>query len=231
MAYDGTKAVNLRWARHGADVRLSWDSAAPPGTPFQVYVDGFLASTGDPSTTRILPTHHGLTTVDVGAVARGEEKVNFSASLPAPAWGGSRPVLRWYGGTYLKGTLASFRVYGPAPVWKGDAPGVERLLGSVPAYAGTPADGFGQGGFGQGGFGRSVGVYSFTAGPLRAGASVFRVVPVDSSGNEGTPLVFDVTVGAQPPQQPARSASGKRLNLSYSPTTRVATLSWLAPPP
>ncbi len=194
----------------GSQVYLSWTSSSPSGTPFQVYVNQRLAWAGRRLSTWI-PIPSGPVRIDIGAVAPGEEGLNFASSLPeAPS---RRAQLTWQSGAYKGADLAGFYVHGS------DAPGgpvdTSTVLADITAYpAGIATDGFGVGGFGSGGFGHAASNYTWTSGPLAAGTWTFAVAPYDSAGNVGASSTTTVTIAA-PPRAPA-AVPGTTARLQYS---------------
>lgn len=225
MGFDGSKAFNPRWEREGADLRLHWDTDAPAGTVFQVYVGRELAWSGIGTSCRI-PCPSTDVPIDVGAVGPGEAHSDFSPSLPAVPL--RRPRLVWYGGTFLSDSIAGFRVYrGNAP---GDPVDYETPVGSVTAYpGGLILDGAGIGPAGEGGAGQSANTFEWTGEPLGNGTWHFGVKAYDVAGDEGEAAEFSVTI-AVPPEPPARNAAGDRLTGVYEAAGRTVTLNWLPSP-
>lgn len=227
MPFDDSVISDISARPFDADLFLSWSSSAPAGTTFQVYADGVLSWHGaELSCVVPLPSHR--VRVDVGAVAAGEGKTDFSAGLTPPPGTGSRARLTWTGGNYLDpdGSLRGFHIYGEATPGGGIAYGTP--LGFVAAYpGGRGTDGFGMGGFGSGGFGSGSGSYSWTSDPLISGTWNFGVKPVGTAGNEGTATTASVAISV-PPAPPAADANGKRLTYTYLSGT--VTLNWLASP-
>lgn len=227
MAFDQSVITAVSTTRDDASLVLAWETTAPAGTVFHVYLGGRLAWHGT-GTSCHLPWPDGRTQVDVGAVADDEELTDLSASLPAVPGTGSRVRLTWRGGTYLGPDLESFRVYGETTPGGGIV--YSTPLATVPAKtAGLDAGGFGMGGFGSGGFGSAAGTYGWTGDPLTSGTWSFAVKPVDSAGNEGPAATDSVTVTV-PPLPPARDADGKRLTYEYDSGSGIVTLNWLASP-
>lgn len=225
MAFDQTDVDDLRLARSGCDLVVSWTSSAPAGTTFQVYLDRRLAWWGA-STRARFPWPRQSVRVDVGAVAAGQGPTDLSGSLPAaPA---DRARLDWLGGTFLSPTIQGFRVFGSTAA--GQPVSYSAPVDVLPAYHGATTDGWGLGGYDQGGWGQAASAYSWTSGPLGPGLWGFAVVPFDAAGNPaGTPATAAVTIAA-PPRPPAPDALGRRLTYSLDAPTRVATLHWLPSP-
>lgn len=96
----------------------------------------------------------------------------------------------------------------------------DRPLATVPAYPGD---------VGRGGAGRAASAYSWTSEPLYRGTWDYSIDPVSKGGEHGTETILTVTVGG-PPHPTAPFSDGARLQLSYNPTGRVATLDWNASP-
>lgn len=235
FSQSGVSGVEVR--ADGPDLLIRWDSPAPQGTVFQVYVDHRLSWFGT-SRRCHAPVPSGAkgrnTWVDVGVVSADSAQRDFSASLSSQGQGGTKVLLSWIGGTYLdpsgRDDVRGFRIY------RGTSPGgpVDRSspVDEVPAYpGGWVSDGFGLGGFGTGGFGRSSTSYVWTSGSLPSGAWQFTIVPCDKAGNDrGAGQTVGLTVAAAP-RPPAPSPGGARLSYSYSgPVTRRVALNWLASP-
>jgi hypothetical protein len=227
MPFDQSTITAVRAARHDASLFVSWESTAPEGTAFQVYVARRLVAHG-PGRSALLPWPPTAVAIDVGAVDPGEELADLSGTLPAPAGTGDRIRLTWLGGSYLDPTIRGYRIYGEATA--GGGINYTAPVGTVAAYgAGLATDGFGLGGFGSGGFGSGAASYSWTSGPLGSGTWHFAILPYDDAGNEGTAVVVSATVSA-PPAPPAADANGKRLTYVYNSVSRIVTLSWLPSP-
>lgn len=204
---------------------LRWTSSAPAGTWFQVYVARRLAWYGQ-STSCTIAAPSGPARVNVGTVADGEQRTDFSASLPvAPD---DRARLEWLGGRYEGADLAAYRIYGE------HAPGAgidyTKPLAEVAAFpGGFFDDGWGKGGWGQGGWGFAAGTYSWTSGKLASGVWSFAVKPVDAAGNEGPGVVGSVAI-VVPPLPPALFSDFERLHYTYDPSTKRVTLLWRPSP-
>lgn len=231
MAFDQSTLTDASAVRDGADLLVRWSSTAPEGTPFQVYVAGRLAWHGTRRSCVLpYPTDAAGATVrvDVGAVLAAEATTDFSATLPAKGFS-DRATLSWLGGTFQSETIAGFRVY--MGLAAAAAVSYVAPVAYVEAYPqGVVLDGAGVGGAGRGGAGRSASSYSWRSPRLAAGTWHFGVKPVGLDGNEGAAVeaTFAITV---PPGAPAPDAAGVRLKVqSYSPTTHVAVLAWLASP-
>lgn len=218
MSFDQSAIVAVRANAADAELAVSWDATAAPGTMYQVYLDGRLAWHG--TATRCVVPHapqpagrfggYALRKlrVDVGAVDVGEAAVDFSASLPSPPGGGSRALLRWQGGSFL-GDVALFHVYaGRSP---GGAVDYSAPVAVVAAYPqGQVHDGFGVGPYGAGVFGKAAGLYSWLSPALANGTWNFAVAPVGSTGVEGTPQTTSQVI-AGPPAPVPRDAAGRRV--------------------
>jgi hypothetical protein len=237
MAFSQSVISGVAVQADGPEIFITWQSSAPDGTIFQVYVDHRLSWFGSARRCHA-PIPPGLPGrniwVDVGTVAPAEAGTDFSAGLASLVRGSGSPQLSWLGGTYLdtsgRDDLQGFRIY------RSDSAGgpidLSAPVDEVPAYpGGWICDGFGLGGFGLGGFGRAATEYAWTSESLPAGVWQFGVVPYDREGNNrGTGQTVGVTVNA-PPRPPAPSADGSRLTYSYSgPATRQVTLNWLPSP-
>ena len=228
MPLDDSAISNVRAARSGTDLLVTWDSTAPAGTIYQVYLDGDPVRHGTGLEARVPFPVHTTGRVDVFAVGPGESGVDFTATLPPPPWGHSRATLGWDGGTYLGDDIASYRVYSSAA--PGGAVDLTAPVAVVTAYdQGVVDDGFGQGGFGGGGFGLAASSYSWRSDPLAPGVWSFQVHAVDDAGNESTAAAATVTV-AGPPGPPALGPGGVRVTGAYDKATGRVTLSWNPPP-
>jgi hypothetical protein len=219
-------------AQDATDLHIKWSSSSPAGTVFQVYVNRRLVWHGTERSMTI-PVPAGFAAIQVGTVSATDEETDFSADLVSPGGTGDRARLSWLGGTYLdpsgRDDISGFHVYGspgPGLPVRDSAP-----LATLAAYpGGTIADGFGQGGFGQGGFGRSASTYTWTSGRLASGTWSFSIRPFDLAGNEtvaGSPVSVAITTRPRPP---ASDPAGRRLTYHYDPSSRLATLQWLASP-
>ena len=237
MSFSQGTVSDVRIARDGAELHVSWASTAPWGVTFQVYVDRRLAWSG-PSRSCNLPSPAGaagrLAWVEVGTVAPSEARRDFSAALSGPAGSGGRAHLNWSGGTYLdpsgRDDVRGFHVF--QSTTPGGPANFTNAVGTVAAYpGGAITDGLGVGGFGRGGFGRAASTYDWYSPPLSSGIWTFAIAPYDRAGNvQGSPTTASVTI-VSPPRPPAPDANNSRLNYSYAgPASRLATLSWLASP-
>lgn len=206
---------------HGRLV-VRWTSTAPPGTVYELRVDGRLAWTGK-SLEATIPAP--LERVRVSVVVAGEAE-EFD---PAPA---TRARLSWVGGAYLDpsgaGDVAGFRIYGER------RPGVginyATAIGDLPIGGdGVFFDGYGYGGYGEGGYGFASSQYSWTSPVLSAGEWAFAVRPYDAAGNEGDPITTSVVIAA-PPKPPAFDAARRRLTYTYDKASGTAKLKWLPSP-
>jgi len=227
MAFDPSAITRVTHETLGGDLVLSWESPAPEGTGFQIYVNGGLVWRGR-ARRAVIPAPEAKSRVVVGAVGPGEESTDFSGSL-SPAIK-DRASLSWLGGTFLDATgdVQGFRVYGETK--SGAGIDYARPLADIPAYAGgEPLDGYGQGGFGQGGFGRAAATYRWTSPPLSSGVWSFAVRSYDAAGNEAPPETVVIPIAA-PPKPPAMGSDRRRLRYVYDQATGRATLRWLASP-
>lgn len=222
MPFDPAPVSLLPLREERGSLAVEWTSSAPPGSWHQVYVGRRLAWYGR-GTRAVVPLPDAKARVDVGAVPEAEASRDFSASLPPARSEAVR--LSWTGGRYMAPDLAGYRVYGePSP---GAGVDYARPLADLPAYSGSPTDGWGMGGYGSGGWGSVASSYSWTGPPLPSGAWTFAVRPHDAAGNEGEPRTATVVVHAPPPPPPVDPARGVRMWYDYDPATRVATLRWL----
>ena len=229
MAFDTTAATNPQIVQREGFIYLSWTTASPPGTVFQVYLDLSLAWAGRATRCVIpVPPGTGNHQIDIGAVGPGETRTSWSGSLPGTL-PPPRAKLTWNGGRYQSPNLEQFRIYsGTVP---GGAVSYVKPVGYVTAFPqNRPIDGYGTAGYGAGGYGYSALKYTWTSPPLLSGVWNFAIVGVDKAGNAtGTPSTVAVTV-ATSPQPPAANALGRRLAYTYNPTGRTATISWLPSP-
>jgi hypothetical protein len=227
MAFDDSTVSDVRAVQAGSDLYLSWSSSSPAGTAFQVYAGNALRW-GGKARRCVVPVPAEDVAIHVGSVGADEDRADFSASLPVPAWGGGRVRLQWYGGRFLSETIAGFRAYRSSA--SGGAVDYTRPIVTIAAFPqGIYRDGAGVGPAGRGGAGRSAVPYEWTSGTNGAGNWTFAVKPYDSAGIEGTALTWTVAVSG-PPAPPAANAAGERLTRAYSPSTGVVTLNWLASP-
>lgn len=223
MPFDPSPISLLPLREDSGMLVIEWESTAPAGTAYQVYVGRRLAWYGT-RTRADVPAPLAKARVDVGAVAPSEAAADLSAGLPA-AYSESAS-LSWLGGRYLADDLQGFRVYSePSPGAGVDYSGP---VADLAAYVGDVyTDGWGMGGWGSGGWGSVASRYSWTSGPLGYGTWAFAVRPYDDAGNEGPPMTTIVAIAAPPPPPPIDPARGVRMWYEYDPTTRVATLRWL----
>ena len=211
MAFDQTWITNLAAMPAGPDIFVTWQSTAPPGSWFQVYLNGTLAWSGQANRCclhRPLVVSGESVWVEVGSVAPSEIHRSFRDSLKSLPLGG-HVQLTWEGGTYLdprgQDELAGFRIT------RSRIPGTpcdpSNVVGTVAAYpGGWITDGFGQGGFGRGRFGRAATAYSWTSPSLASGTWEFAVIPFDSQGNSiSAPRTVSVITRAAP--SPAGTSS------------------------
>ncbi len=167
--------------------------------------------------------------VYVGSCGNGDVRTDFSSSLPAEPGTGVIATLAWTPGawpdptaTYLiyQGTVAGGAVNMAAPV---------DSLPANPDWFG--AGGFGIGLFGVGLFGESATPYVWRSKPLGPGVWNFAVVPVDATGNSGTPQAFAFTITTPPQAIPQTARNVPRITGNYVSGTRTITLSWSAASP
>ena len=216
MSFDPTVVLDIVPVRTDAELRLTWFTAAPAGTWFQVYLSRSLVWAGK-GTTATIPYPSSASgrsqEIDVGAVLSSEIHTDFSASLPIPAGGGGRILLSWQGGTFESLTIKGFHVYiglTPAGPVNYTTPAA-----TIAAYlANIVTDGYGIGGYGQGSYGHAAGKYSWTSQYLATGVWNVAVRPFDAAGNEGTGTTGTVVVSG-PPRPPARAADGNRLHYRF----------------
>ena len=224
MAFSQASITSVSIARDHGELVVSWTSSAAAGTMFQVYVDGVLSWWGTERACHLTLPGEAVR-IDVGTVAAGESRTDFSSSLPSLARP-RRAALTWYGGTYEADDIASYRVRGETTPGGGIQPAI---LATIPAYDGEILDGAGIGPAGYGGAGRAASEYSWTSAPLSGGTWNWSITPVDVAGNEGSATTASLAIAA-PPNPPAPFADGKRLHLSYDATAHTATLTWQASP-
>ena len=212
MPFDPTVISNPRLARDGDTLAVSWDSSAPAGSWYQVYLDRALAWHGTTTTAR-LPWPHGQTQFDIGAVLPSEADADFSALLATGYL--ERAELTWVGGTYLSPSIESFSIYGSAV--SGGVVDQSKPIGKVAAYLdGIVTDGWGVGGYNFGGWGRSASTYSWTTPVLKPGTWSFLVFALDAAGNRSAPPSIASVSIVGPPAPPARDpATGSRLRYVF----------------
>lgn len=207
-------------------VRLRWESSAPAGTWFQIYVGRKLTWWGTDRFAAIHPPDDRAR-VAIGTVGPGEEVDDFGSSLTTPP--ADRARLAWTGGPSLDpdGDVALFRVHGsPAP---GEPVDYSKTLAEIPVgEAGLVFDGWGLGGWGEGGWGAADGNYAWTSGRLRNGSWSFAVLAIDAAGN-ASPAAAGTVAIQTPPNPPARGPDGRRLVLDYDFALKTVTLTWLQP--
>ena len=225
---DDSGITEVRVHERDADILVTWTATDPPGTHYQVYMDGTLAWNGTRRSVWLpRPAKNRDTRLDVVAVAKADARRDLSAELTPGS--DDRVRLWWYGGLYLGETLERFAVF--AGIIPGGAVSYAAPVGIVPAYEGSVIlDGFGLGPFGVGGFGTAASTYAWTSNRLAPGTWNFVVVPYDGAGNPGSPILFSETV-AGPPQAPPANPTGERLTGVFNSTTHVLTLTWLAANP
>jgi hypothetical protein len=239
MPFDPTAIVDGPWLRQTAhhELRVAWSSSAPPGTTFQVYIDRRLAWSGT-ATVAFFPVPLDHARVWVGSVWPGEETTDFGADLIDPYGDGDRANLSWYGGRYLDPNLVSFQIVGgPSAAGAGRGGAGRGGAGSggeaaiVPAsHSGVWRDGAGRGRAGRGGAGYAEVSYSWQSGPLTSGSWTFTVAPVGLAGIVGPPASIMVTIMAPPGPPAPLSLGGPRVNYTYDPSTRIASIVWGASP-
>ncbi len=231
MAFDQSVITDVTVTPDGGDFIVKWTTTAPAGTVYQVYVNHLLRWHG--TATRTILTFVGDVTVAVGAVAAGEDLVDFSGSLAAVETPTKAIQLTWDGGEWEETTLdvAGFHVY--KSLTPGSSISYVTPIATIPlSVQGTTVGGWGAGGWGAGGWGAGLASYSWTSDPLCPGSWSFGVKPFDIASNEGT-AVETTSVVVGPPQPPARNAAGDRLtyaNFHLSGGHAFATLHWLASP-
>jgi hypothetical protein len=226
---DETPILDVRpyRAADGTGIHVAWDSTAPPGSWYQLYINGRLVWWGQQTSADVAysPASGERVYFTVGTVGAAVVDVDFSYLITLP---GNRADLSWYGGRYLCPRLKRFRVYSsPGP---GLAVSFARALASVEAApGGLWDDGWGRGRWGAGGWGYSDIHYTWTSPPLVPGTWTFAVTSLDDAGNEtahaDAPTVVQVIVG--PPGSPPPRADGRRMWIqSYDATTHQFTLAW-----
>lgn len=231
MPFDQSQILSVSTKRRVSDLQITWLSSAAVGTWFQVYANRQLVDSTK-SRRSVIPAPSVDTRIDIGTVATGEARTDFSASLPAKP--NTKALLEWTGGTFLDPLglrdVAGFFVYASAtPAGFGSGgfgmggfgqglPSVDysEPLANIPAYTnGITTDGFGMGGFGMGGFGASSGSYSWESDPLVSGLWSFAVAAYDSGGNVGVIAADNLAIAAAP-SPPAASQGGSRLTYTLA---------------
>jgi hypothetical protein len=224
MPFDQSTIHDVTDGLRGGDLAIAWDSSAPTGTWFHVYLDRVRVWSGT-ARSCVLPYPGNAVRIDVGAVLATEAWLDLSSELPSAP--DDRVTLTWTGGTFLDTAIAGFEVF------QSDGPGLavdySAPVATIAAYsAGQITDGWSQGGWNDGGWGESAGYYSWTSDHLAGGVWSFGVKTLDQFGNLAHTLETTATVIAAPPP-PARNASGRRLTYIYNATPHTVTLNWLAP--
>lgn len=203
MAFDQSVVTEVYPPRLvGGQLLVEWNSTAPAGTYFQVYIQGELAWSGQGLHASVDVPRSGVNRIDVGAVGATERDTDFSSSLAVPE---NRAKLSW---TAADTDAKGFRVYGEST----PGGGIDYAAPLATLRAGP-----------------AVGDYSWTSGPLTTGTWNFGVRAVDAAGNEGSAATTTVAV-AVPPRPPALGTGGKRLTYTYSAAAKKITLNWLASP-
>jgi hypothetical protein len=133
--------------------------------------------------------------------------------------------LKWYGGKDISDDFVAFHVYVSGT--SGGSVDYGNILATVRAITDPAIAGAGMGGAGEGGAGVAETIYQWTSKPMPSGTWNYGVKAVDSSGNESAAITFSAVIET-PPQQVPMNANRTRMTGSYSPSTRVLTLSWLA---
>lgn len=232
MPFSQSSITGLRVVPNGAQILVQWNTTAPVGTWFQVYIGGKLAA----RTTRTrawlpAPTGQGKPSVQVGAVDAAEKDWDFSLALPGIVGAQTMVHLTWAGGRYLGPRIAGFGIFrGATP---GAAPDYSAPVAFVPLYRnGIVLDGYGMGGYGAGGYGSAGSDYSWTSGPLGSGDWKFAILPIDDAGNwSSAGAVVQTFTIASPPSSPPAFPTGEQIRISYNPTTNQPTLTWQASTP
>lgn len=225
MAFDESAAENAKITRTLGGTFLEWESSAPEGTVFQVYVDGILVASTTSRWAMLPPGRPDRSrTIIVGGVDPDEAEQNLAAGLPATGLDGDRALLTWYGGRYLGESLSGFLVYRSAV--SGGAVSYAVEVADVPAAPfGAWSDGAGLGRAGKGRAGRAEQSYSWRSPPMATGVWRWGVKPVDAAGNLGTAVEVDSEIIA-PPAPPVADNRGRRISYGYTPGTGVAVLTW-----
>jgi hypothetical protein len=208
----------------GAELFISWTSTLPAGTIYQCYIDQVLVYANTNLST-VIPLPGDTIHIDVGSVGPTEKNTNFSDLLPSPP--PPKAELEWFGGTFMDVNLAGFFVF------SSDIPGgavdFTAPVANIPAYTGTPTDGWGLGPYNEGGWGQSAASYSYESPTLASGIWTFSVSGYDMAGNIGTGMTASVTINS-PPVEPAPFPDNTRLKYTLNAATEVATLTWNASP-
>jgi hypothetical protein len=211
----------------GGQAYVSWQSTGPPGSWFQVYIDGVLAWAGQ-TTSVTLPVPPYVVRIDIGSVPAGDEWTSFASALPpAPK---RRATLSWSGGRFEAADLAGFSVYQSRAA--NQPVSFAAPVAVITAYPSSIyTDGFGMGGFSSGAFGSSAGTYTYTSSAMNSGSWSFTVQPFDMAGNQGSAQTAQMTIQVPPGTPPVITGMTRRLNYCYLIASHEATLSWNPSPP
>lgn len=221
MAYTPTQAniSDIRVSQTVGDFRVSWESSDPPGTWFQVYLNGRLAWSGSEQVADVAsPIVGRRIALDVLAVDRQDAAKDLSSYLATRL---DCAYLQWAD----VGDADRYDIYcGTAP---GDTtPDYTTPVGSVPARPfGMVLGGWGVGTWGGGFWGTGSTLYRWSSAPLAGGDWTFGVKAVDAAGISGPAVEETVTITA-PPSAPPVSAAGLFLTGVYDALTATLVLTW-----
>lgn len=211
--FDQSPIVDLRVFREPGSLHIKWDSTAPAGSWYQIYINGRLVWDGPKRKYVDIPfkSRAGHTVyVSVGVVGDTDRHSDFGHTIDdVPS---NRVQLSWQGGTALDPSIKGFNIY--MSTESGGPYSLQNRVGNVKVVTGPDV--------------ASLMPYSWTSGPLRSGTWQFAVAAYDSAGNEDSdPPTWDQAVSVPPPEVAPRAADGKRLWVdSYDQSTNTYTLGW-----
>jgi hypothetical protein len=217
----GTSGSAMTIRRIGGDLIVSWTTALPTESAYQLYCDGKLAWHGIEPIAR-LPWPSKKCRVELVTVPIAQRHVAVPSVLPAAVK--PRARLQWRSGTYQATDIAGFAVY--AGTVAGGSVSYAARAGYVPYRDGTTSQGgWGAGGWNQGKWNDAATNFEWISAPLGVGTWNFAVKAVDLAGNEGSASTASVALTASPPA-PQADAYGRRLRYTLNASTRVPTLIW-----
>ncbi|MEW4569319.1 hypothetical protein AB1L88_15750 [Tautonia sp. JC769] len=232
MAFDESGiTVWLEALPDSVELLARWDDARPPGTWYQVYLNGRLLEETR-SRSLVLPWPEGRCVVRVGAVPEAEAGTFQAPAAPAGLGTGTRPTLSWAGGPHQRVAgrpVVRWDVFGAS---EADGPiDYSTPIGLVAAVSGSgKTGGWGSGGWGSGGWGRAARRYRFRDRDRPSGRWHYGIVPVNDRGVRGPAAEVSVVVAAAPrgptvvPGDPwhrrvriEQAAGGPRIAWGHSP--------------
>lgn len=211
------------------DLYVSWTTDTtlnPPGTYYQVYVNGILKSS-DISTSVTIPgiqSNDQDLVIHVGKVSASNRYVDYSGTLSGL---NNRAGILWYGGSWVDTNLVGYHIYMSS---EPDGPvNRDKAIASIPANTGGDdwGGGYGRGPYGRGSYGRNVIEYDWTSDPLRSGRWYFEVASYDSAGNlspQPWPSGYVDVIG--PPSSPPEIDGRKIWVDSFDEVNRTFVVRW-----